>query len=78
MNLCLELKSAGGYHADARVEDQSGQLLTPDQAIEQLKADPRFPPYLPTEPPCVSLNDPEAVRKNFSKIASGEVTANYF
>jgi hypothetical protein len=59
--------------AQGRFKFVSNQLVSIHRRLRQMKSEPQFRGYFPPEPPSISLDDPDAVRANFSKIASGEV-----
>jgi hypothetical protein len=71
------LKASAEIHGERNPEvfvpDASNQLVSIHRRLRQMKNEPQFRGYFPPEPPSISLDDPDAVRPNFSKIASGEV-----
>ncbi|HST09088.1 MAG TPA: hypothetical protein VLL05_01830 [Terriglobales bacterium] len=56
-----------------RVSDDAGSSLSLDERIVQLKDDARYSSLFPPDPPRISRSDEEKLRKNFERIARGEV-----
>ena len=55
-----------------RVVDDNGSWVMLEDRIKELKADPRFRDSVPN-PPIVIRGDEEQIRRDFDKIARGEV-----
>ena len=55
-----------------RVRDARGELVSPEERVKQLRADPSCRECFP-DPPKVARNDDEQIRENFERIARGEV-----
>jgi hypothetical protein len=55
------------------VSDDAGRSLSLDERIAQLKGDARYSSLFPPDPPRISRSDDEEKRKNFERIARGEV-----
>lgn len=62
--------SYGAYFV--RIPDESGDSVSLDDKIAQLKEDPRFRDSAPNQPR-VLASDAETIRRNFDKIARGDV-----
>jgi hypothetical protein len=55
-----------------RMRDGRGELVSVDERIKELKADPSFRALFP-DLPKVGRDDEDGIKQNFDKIASGEV-----
>jgi hypothetical protein len=63
----------GVREAVVRVRDDSGQHVTLDERIRQLRIDPRFTALFPQPAPKVAKDDLAMLRANFERIADGSV-----
>lgn len=62
----------GVREAVVRVPDQSGQLVTLDYRIKEMKSDPRYAALFPQPEGMVAKGDMEQLREHFNDIAAGK------
>jgi hypothetical protein len=63
----------GVREAVVRVRNESGELVTFDDRIKELKNDSRYSALFPHPEAKVAKGDMEQLRENFERIASGKV-----
>ncbi len=63
---------AGVRQAVVRVPDESGELVTLDERIRQMKSDARYSALFPQPEGIVAKGDTEQLRQNFAAIAEGK------
>jgi len=71
LNKCAE--DTGVREAVVRVPDESGQLVTLDDRIKELRSDPRYSDIFPQPERIVAKGDMEQLTENFDAIAAGKV-----
>ena len=64
---------AGVRQAVVRVPDESGELVTLDERIRQMKSDPRYSALFPQPEGRVPKGDGQRISENFDRIAAGTV-----
>jgi hypothetical protein len=64
---------AGVRQGVVRVPDESGELVTLDERIRQMKSDPRYSALFPQPEATVAKQDMEQLSQNLDAIASGKV-----
>jgi hypothetical protein len=64
---------AGVRQGVVRVPDESGELVTLDERIRQMKSDPRYSALFPQPEGRVAKGDGQRISENFEKIAAGTV-----
>src|SRR5512133_320273 len=63
----------GVRQAVVRVPNESGELLTLDDRIKELKSDPRYSDFFPQPEKLVAKLDMQRLSENFAAIATGKV-----
>jgi hypothetical protein len=64
---------AGVRQAVVRVPNESGELVTLDDRIKEMKKDPRYSALFPQPERMVAKGDMEQLRKNFDGIVAGRI-----
>jgi hypothetical protein len=64
---------AGTRQAVVRVPSESGELVTLDDRIKELKSDPRYSDFFPQPEKLVAKLDMQRLSENFEAIATGKV-----
>jgi hypothetical protein len=68
-----EAEIIGTREAVVRVRNERGEMLMPDDRIEELRHDPRYASTFPPDPPKVARSDMRKLTENFAGIADGTV-----